>query len=91
MHCIVWFIHHCDQLFYSVGIYLYLVIGNKILTKLIKINAQLLTNFIGKLYTTHDPTVSELVHIISRYVIKIMTFVSIHWVIIYVNFILSHI
>jgi hypothetical protein len=36
MHCIVGFVSNCDQLFYWVGIYLYLVIANKILTNLLK-------------------------------------------------------
>jgi hypothetical protein len=30
------FIHHCDQLFNFVGIHLYLVIANRILTNLLK-------------------------------------------------------
>jgi hypothetical protein len=37
MHCIVGFVINCDQLFYWVGIYLYLVIANKILTNLLKV------------------------------------------------------
>jgi hypothetical protein len=42
MYCIaLWgFIHHCDQLFNWDGIYLHLVIANKILTKLFKSNVQ---------------------------------------------------
>jgi hypothetical protein len=36
LHCIVGFIHHYDQLFNWVGIYLYLVFANKILTNLLK-------------------------------------------------------
>jgi hypothetical protein len=40
MHCIVGFTIHYDQLFNWVGIYLYLVIANKILTNKIKSNAQ---------------------------------------------------
>jgi hypothetical protein len=36
MHCIVGFIHDCDQLFNWVGIHLYLVIEHKILTSLLK-------------------------------------------------------
>jgi hypothetical protein len=39
LHCIVGFIINCDQLFKWVGIYLYLVIANKILTNT-KSNAQ---------------------------------------------------
>jgi hypothetical protein len=39
MHCIVGFIINCDQLFNWDGIYLYLVIANKILTNS-KSNAQ---------------------------------------------------
>jgi amino acid permease len=38
--CIVGFIIHYDLLFILVGIYLYLVFANEILTKLIKSNAQ---------------------------------------------------
>jgi hypothetical protein len=40
MHCIVGVIINCDLLFIWVGIYLYLVIANKILTKS-KSNTQL--------------------------------------------------
>jgi hypothetical protein len=40
MRCIVGFIIHYDQLFNWVGIYLRLVIANKILTNLFKSNAQ---------------------------------------------------
>jgi hypothetical protein len=36
LHCIVGFIIHCDQLFNWVGIYLHLLITNKILTNLLK-------------------------------------------------------
>jgi hypothetical protein len=36
LHCIVGFIHHCGQLYNWVGIHLYLVIANKILTNLFK-------------------------------------------------------
>jgi hypothetical protein len=36
MHCIVGFIIHYDQLFNWVGIHLYLVTANKILTNLLK-------------------------------------------------------
>jgi hypothetical protein len=37
LHCIVGFIIKCDKLFNSVGIHLYLVIANKILTNLLKV------------------------------------------------------
>jgi hypothetical protein len=40
MHCIVGVIINCDLLFHWVGIYLYLVTNNKILTNF-KSNAQL--------------------------------------------------
>jgi hypothetical protein len=40
MHCIVGIIIICDLLFNWVGIYLNLVIANKILTNLIKSNAR---------------------------------------------------
>jgi hypothetical protein len=40
LHCIMGFIHHCDQLFNWVGIQVYLVIVNKILTNLFKTDAQ---------------------------------------------------
>jgi hypothetical protein len=40
MHCIVGVIINCDLLFFSVGIYLYLVTANKTLTNF-KSNAQL--------------------------------------------------
>jgi hypothetical protein len=36
MHCIVGFIINCDLLFNWVGVYLYLVTTNKILTNLLK-------------------------------------------------------
>jgi hypothetical protein len=36
MHYIVGFKYHCDQLFNWIGIHLYLVIANKILTNLLK-------------------------------------------------------
>jgi hypothetical protein len=39
-HWIVGFIIDCDQLFNWVGIHLYLVIANKILTNIFKINDQ---------------------------------------------------
>jgi hypothetical protein len=39
-YCIVGFIIHHDKLFIWVGIYLYLVIANKILTNFFKSNAQ---------------------------------------------------
>jgi hypothetical protein len=54
LHCIVEFIINCDQLFNWVGIYLYLVIANKILTNLLKQHSAL-TIFLGKPYTSHVP------------------------------------
>jgi hypothetical protein len=39
LHCIVGFIIYCDHINYWVGIYLCLVIANKILTNKIKSNA----------------------------------------------------
>jgi hypothetical protein len=36
LHCIVEFIINCDKLFNLVGIHLYLVTANKILTNLLK-------------------------------------------------------
>jgi hypothetical protein len=53
MHCIVG-IFNCDLLFNWVGIYLYLLNANKILTNLFKSNAQS-SPFFGKPYITYEP------------------------------------
>jgi hypothetical protein len=54
MHCIVGFIINYDLLFNWDGIYLYLVIANKILTNLLKATLSL-TILLGKPYTSHEP------------------------------------
>jgi hypothetical protein len=66
MHHIVGIIINCDLLFYWDGIYLYLVIANKILTNLLKamLNFNHYLLIILTLYMS--PTVSELMHIIPH-------------------------
>jgi hypothetical protein len=63
MHCIVGVIINFDLLFNWVGIYLYLVTANKILTSF-KSNAQLYPSSLVSLTLHMSPTVSELMHII---------------------------
>jgi hypothetical protein len=54
-HCITGFIINCDKLFNWVGIYLHLVIANKILTNLLKAMLSLNHFLLGKPYTSHEP------------------------------------
>jgi hypothetical protein len=55
LHCIVGFIINCDLLFNWVGINLYLVIANKILTNLLKAMLSLNHVLLGKPYTSPEP------------------------------------
>jgi hypothetical protein len=54
LHCIVGFIINCDQLFNCVGIYLHLVIANKILTNLLKAMLSLNHFLLGMSYTSYE-------------------------------------
>jgi hypothetical protein len=55
LHCIVGFIINCGQLFNWVGIHLYLVTANKILTNLLKAMLSFNHFLLGKPYTSHEP------------------------------------
>jgi hypothetical protein len=55
LHCAVGFIINCDQLFNWGGIYLHLVIANKILTNLLKSMLGLNHFLLSKSYTSHEP------------------------------------
>jgi hypothetical protein len=66
LHCIVRLIINCDQLFNWVGICLYLVTANKILTNLLKVMLDLNPYLLINLTLHMSPTVSELMHIIPR-------------------------
>jgi hypothetical protein len=66
LHCIVGIIINCDLLFSWVGIHLYLVTANKILTNLLKVMLSLNHYLLISLTLHMSPTVSELMHIIPR-------------------------
>jgi hypothetical protein len=67
LHCIVGFIIiNCDILFNRVGIYLHLVITNKILTNLLKSMLNFNHFLLIRLTLHMSPTVSELMHIIPH-------------------------
>jgi hypothetical protein len=66
MHCIVGFIINCDVLFNWVGIHLYLVTANKILTNLLKSMLSRKTYLLKSLTLHMSPIVSKLIHIIPH-------------------------
>jgi hypothetical protein len=60
------FIIKCDLLFIWVGIQLYLVTANKIMTNLLKAMLNLIHYLLISLTLHMNPTVSELMHIIPH-------------------------